>query len=162
MLSLKIMLIFNVHTVLVSFNTLYFFRNSLLLRRVTAKNVLGKKDPKKSLIFRTKKVLWQKSPSIKKSPEIKSYKNSRLSYLGLFFMFTSIPKKGAIDIKNIRMAIFKVQIHRKVFFLLKRFKLDLIFTRCIVLYFSFFGYIFIRTIFPVIFFPETLLAAPKL
>ena len=38
-------------------------------QQVTAKKVLGKKV----LIFGTKKVLWQKSPFIKKCPEIKSY-----------------------------------------------------------------------------------------
>ena len=38
-------------------------------QQVNAKKVLGKKV----LIFGTKKVLWQKSPFIKKCPEIKSY-----------------------------------------------------------------------------------------
>ena len=44
------------------------------MHKVTTKKVLGKKvSGKKVLKFHTKKVLWKKSPFIKKSPEIKSY-----------------------------------------------------------------------------------------
>ena len=65
-------------------------------------------------------------------------------------------KKGAIDIKkNTHMAIFKVQMHKKSLFYEN--VLDLTsFSQDIGLYFLcffFFGYIFFRTLFPVILFP---------
>ena len=62
-------------------------------------------------------------------------------------------KKGAIDFKNTPGHIqFNMQLHRKkVLFIKKAQDLN-----------NFFGYIFFRTLIPVILFDETLLAAPKL
>ena len=86
----------------------------------------------------------EKSPFIKKSSEIKSYLDSRLCFLGLFsdsmpvwfYTKTSLGKKsydirkrmgtkdvytnakeGQLILKNTRMAIFKVQMRKKVFFM---------------------------------------------
>ena len=129
---------------------------------------------KKSLYFALKK-FCEKSPFNKKSPDIKSYHYTRLYFLGLFFclqydFIQKRPRKKNKEclhpckmeqmiLNNTRMTLFKVQMRKKSLsyenvLYLNSFSQDLgLFSS-----FFFFGYIFLRTVFPVILFPETLTA----
>ena len=75
------------------------------VQKVTAKKVLGNKvSEKKVLIFRTKKVMWEKSHFIKKSPEIKFYQFESLFSRTFFwlqydFIQKRLSKKSLIIIK---------------------------------------------------------------